>query len=597
MISPIHFLICNGIISILLLMLLLVRKICRRHLIISMRYHLWRLFTVILFLPFFPWNYLFQKRWFLWFQNIFFSGTTPNKTAVLWKDGAADASPGSVIHDFSKAVASSNLSISQILWGIWITGIVVVSFYFIGILWNIHRIKKQAFPVTETSEPELYTLFLDCHQTISLRRTVRLYASCEIQNPVSGGWLFPTVIIPQDLDIVSSPKDLRYIFLHELQHCKNGDALFNLFICILEVLYWFNPLLWYGFSQLQQDREIACDHAVINKVGDTERLHYGLMILHYASQIKTGAFVSPLSGISSNTTATRQRILEITEYKKSSCLQKIQSAGIFILVFILLFTAAPLLSAYASQAPGFHLTNENWTEITTLKSFQGNDGSFVLYDMQKDCYSIYNKEKSEKRISPASTFKIYSGLFALEEGLITPTASTQKWDGSRQPFSQWMQDQTLTSAMQRSVNWYFQNLDVQMGFATLTSYYTRIAYGNCDISGGIKNYWSDSSLKISPVEQVHLLSDLLQNRWEFAPENIQAIKDSLFLYEDSVSGNRLYGKTGTTASESGWFIGFLETAKTTYCFAVNVQGNDCNGSVASDVFIQTMHELFPAISL
>ena len=136
-----------------------------------------------------------------------------------------------------------------------------------------------------------------------------------------------------------------------------------------------------------------------------------------------------------------------------------------------------------------------------------------------------------------------------------------------------------------------------MGFATLTSYYTRIAYGNCDISGGIKNYWSDSSLKISPVEQVHLLSDLLQNCWEFAPENIQAIKDSLFLYEDPVSGNRLYGKTGTTASESGWFIGFLETAKTTYCFAVNVQGNDCNGSVASDIFIQTMHELFPAISL
>ena len=93
-------------------------------------------------------------------------------------------------------------------------------------------------------------------------------------------------------------------------------------------------------------------------MGDTERLHYGLMILHYASQIKTGAFVSPLSGICSNTTATRQRILEITEYKKSSCLQKMQSAGIFILVFILLFTAAPLLSVYASQAPGFHLTNE-----------------------------------------------------------------------------------------------------------------------------------------------------------------------------------------------------------------------------------------------
>ncbi|MGO0943735.1 penicillin-binding transpeptidase domain-containing protein, partial [Clostridioides difficile] len=34
-------------------------------------------------------------------------------------------------------------------------------------------------------------------------------------------------------------------------------------------------------------------------------------------------------------------------------------------------------------------------------------------------YHIYNKEKSKTRISPNSTYKIYSALLGLENGIIT----------------------------------------------------------------------------------------------------------------------------------------------------------------------------------
>src|SRR5699024_6904379 len=114
-----------------------------------------------------------------------------------------------------------------------------------------------------------------------------------------------------------------------------------------------------------------------------------------------------------------------------------------------------------------------------------------------------------------------------------PDASGQSWDGSAQPFAAWMQDQTLSSAMQNSVNWYFQNLDYRMGSLRLSSYYSRIGYGNGDISGGLKSYWADSSLQISPLEQVRLLAGLLSGDWDFAPENVQAIKDALLLSEDA----------------------------------------------------------------
>ncbi len=591
MISPVHFLMCNVLLSMFLGIILLVRKISSRHLTIPVRYRLWHLFTAALFLPFLPWRQLSPQEFLFWIQDLLTQDATASAVTHTAENAVQSSSSGTVIRDFSTAVTASGISLSRILGIIWIVGMTAVTLYFAVTLLSIHKIKRDAFLVTAESEPDLYRQFSSCVRELSLRQKVKLYASCDIQNPVSCGWLRPAVIIPQDLDIVSSEEELRFIFLHELQHCRHKDALLNLLVCVLEILYWFNPLIWYGFRQLQKDREIACDHAVIDHVGISERMNYGLTILRFARHAGQGVFASPLSGISSSASTTKQRIMEITEYRPATALQRLKSAGIFLLIFLLLFGTSPLLSAYASGFPVFHLTDEAWTEADVAESFGGRDGSFVLYDMQTEDYYIYNKEKSEERISPASTYKIYSSLFALEEGLITPESSTQQWDGSEQPFPEWMHDQTLTSAMQDSVNWYFQNLDRQMGLPALASYYSRIGYGNCDLSGGAGNYWSNS-LAISPLEQVRLLSGLLSNTWDFASENIRAVKDAMLLSEHSVAGGRLYGKTGTSnpdgGTQSGWFVGFLETGETTYCFAVNLQGEGCDGSTAADVALQSL---------
>ncbi len=62
--------------------------------------------------------------------------------------------------------------------------------------------------------------------------------------------------------------------------------------------------------------------------------------------------------------------------------------------------------------------------------FAGFEGSFVLYDLQADQYHIYNENKSTLRVSPDSTYKIFSALFALESNVITSENSTMKWNGN-----------------------------------------------------------------------------------------------------------------------------------------------------------------------
>ena len=55
--------------------------------------------------------------------------------------------------------------------------------------------------------------------------------------------------------------------------------------------------------------------------------------------------------------------------------------------------------------------------------FENYEGSFVLYDLKSDAWSIYNADRAALRIPPDSTYKIYDGLFGLEHGVITPCSS------------------------------------------------------------------------------------------------------------------------------------------------------------------------------
>ena len=51
-------------------------------------------------------------------------------------------------------------------------------------------------------------------------------------------------------------------------------------------------------------------------------------------------------------------------------------------------------------------------------------GSLVFYDLDNDKFVYFDKERTQKRFSPASTFKIFNSLVGLETGVI-PDTSTQ----------------------------------------------------------------------------------------------------------------------------------------------------------------------------
>ena len=277
-------------------------------------------------------------------------------------------------------------------------------------------------------------------------------------------------------------------------------------------------------------------------------------------------------------------------------MKRLKGMTAFMLTAVLLLGLAPFISTYAADGNHYqwNASSENISYVDLSTYFGEYEGSFVLYDLENDTWSIHDMEHATLRVAPNSTYKIYDALFGLEEGVITPENTFIAWDGKNYPFDTWNTDQTLQSAMSNSVNWYFQSLNEQLGVPSVNKYIQQIKYGNENMSGNFSSYWMESSLKISPIEQVELLTKLHNNSFSFAPENVNAVKDAICL--SSSDAGTFYGKTGTGRVDgqdvNGWFIGYIETADNTYFFATNIGADsDATGGNATEITMSILSDM------
>lgn len=241
-------------------------------------------------------------------------------------------------------------------------------------------------------------------------------------------------------------------------------------------------------------------------------LRHGNTIINFADRVSQPSHFHLANQLNGSKEQIKRRIEKIASFATETKQLKLKSIAIFMLVGVFVASQVPYISTMANDHSRYQFTSERAVYEDLSEYFAGFEGSFVLYDMRADQYRIYNEKKSIVRISPDSTYKIFSALFALESNVITSENSTIQWNGIRYPYDAWNADQNLFTAMKGSVNWYFQDLDKRIQRDTMQANLKRIGYGNSDLSGGTAQYWLESSLKISPVEQVQLLK-ALENRY------------------------------------------------------------------------------------
>lgn len=589
----VRFLLCNLFICIIIGILLAARILLKNILTSRMRYHLWLLLFGLLAIPFLPVKPGGLGSVFSWlrgFKSITGSYSEPvaAPAAALTQSGAADW-----MNDFSVSVIRKTPSaIGVILCILWFAGILAMTVLLVRSQIRLHAIKHSALPLQNSGVRKIYHR---CLAEMNITKDIPVYSTAFLKSPVISGFFKPCIFLPIHLISDCKNTDIRYMLLHELQHYKHRDALANYLMNAAAIIYWFNPFVWYALKEMQSDREVACDTSVLKMLEEGSYKDYGNTLINFAEKISLTPFPFA-SGISGSMAQMQKRIMNIANYQPVTFRKKLHSIFSYGLIAVLLSSFVPVLSIQAAKQDYYHFKTEgkniSYPDLSTYFGEYG--GSFVLYDTAEDSWQIYNMDRAVMRIAPASTYKIYIALSGLESGVITPGHSLIPWNGQRYIFDSWNADQTLASAMENSVTWYFQEIDGQIGLPSIRDYVRQIGYGNQTVSGDASSYWLNSSLKISPIEQVEMLKKLYGNEFCFSPETWETVKDSICLF--STAEGTLYGKTGTEAvngqNTSGWFIGFMEKGNSTCFFATNIQnGHDASGTAATKLTFSILSDL------
>ena len=589
----IRFLICNVFISCIIGILLIAKRIFKNNLSSRMQYNLWFLLLGLLAVPFIPFRLIGFPQIFSWLGSLRSSPSSDTATAIGEAVGIHRAGNTDWMNVFALSVNNETPSIAgYILLGIWIVGIFAMIILVIKSSLRLHTLEKSALPL---QNPEVRRLYHRCLEEMGIHRNIPVYSTAFLKSPIIVGLLKPCIYLPIHLISDYNESDMRYMLLHELQHYKHKDAVASYLMNLSGVVYWFNPLVWYALKEMRNDREVACDTSVLKMLEEDAYEDYGNTLINFAEKVSLTPFPFA-AGLGGNMKQMKRRIINIASYEKPTFMKRLKGMTAFMLTAVLLLGLAPILSTYAAEVSHYQwkTSSENISYVDFSSYFGEYEGSFVLYDLENDSWSIHDMDHATLRVAPDSTYKIYDALFGLEEGVITPEDSFIAWNGESYPFEAWNADQTLQSAMASSVNWYFQLVDEQLGTTSVYDYIKEIGYGNKNMSGDFSTYWMESSLEISPVEQVELLTKLQNNSLSFAPENINAVKDSICI--SSSDAGSFYGKTGTGRVNgqdvNGWFIGYIETADNTYFFATNI-GADSNatGSNATEITMSILSDM------
>lgn len=214
------------------------------------------------------------------------------------------------------------------------------------------------------------------------------------------------------------------------------------------------------------------------------------------------------------------------------------------------------------------------------------------------CYG--DAAAARKRYPPCSTFKIISTLAGLEAGVVSGPEARLGYDGTRYEYESWNRDVTLKEAFRASCVWYYKKLTGKLDKVYVRRVLERLDYGNCDISvwnsNGHNVFWIESSLLISPEEQLAVLERIFSGASGFTAEQVGILKDCM-RYDD-IGPVRFFGKTGTgrnhiTNRLEAWCVGLLEfPGGKRWFFATH--GADPDNDVSSAALRESIRSLVAA---
>ncbi len=150
-----------------------------------------------------------------------------------------------------------------------------------------------------------------CCERMGVKRKLGLKVSANATSPAVCGLIRPMILLPRNLLSSLGAGRLRAVLMHELAHIKRGDLWVNLVQTVLQIIYFYNPLLWLANCVIRRVREQAVDEAVLVAMGEKAKQYPQTLVSVAKLAFKQPALSLRLIGVVESKSALAGRIKHI----------------------------------------------------------------------------------------------------------------------------------------------------------------------------------------------------------------------------------------------------------------------------------------------
>jgi type II secretory pathway component GspD/PulD (secretin)/beta-lactamase regulating signal transducer with metallopeptidase domain len=268
------------------------------------------------------------------------------------------------------------------------------------------------------------------------------------QSPAVCGLFRPVILVPRALAEQLPPEQMRAVLLHELFHLRRGDVWINCAQALLQIVYWWHPLLWVANARIRRVREEAVDDAVMLALNE-EAETYAPTLLEVAKL----ALPRPLAalglvGILESRSALRQRIERLVEFRPPRRAGLGLAAALGVLGFAALAVPMgepPASSATSGSALPQLVTTNATTQAASTASSQVDQKAEVLGLVQdgKLLYEMGKLDDAKAKLTQA--LKADPQNQAANYYLQLVAQARQQGSGTASPTNPWPFSRTNTA--------------------------------------------------------------------------------------------------------------------------------------------------------
>jgi beta-lactamase regulating signal transducer with metallopeptidase domain/Tol biopolymer transport system component len=252
----------------------------------------------------------------------------------------------------------------------WLAGVV---FLLARIIWIPLRLNARLARHETPPSPAVFEILEQAKRLIGVNQVLPIVQSRAVHSPALLGFIRPWLLLPHGLVEKFSPDELRLVFLHELAHLKRRDIAMNWLTTLLQILHWFNPLVWVAFARMRADREEACDELALSFARAEENRAYGHAIIKLLEGFSRPPALPGLVGILEDKQQMNRRITMIAQFKKMIPWSA-PAAGLLLVLGIVTLTDAQTEKMAATA----RIFSSDGPAVKTLLSGTGLDASGIL---------------------------------------------------------------------------------------------------------------------------------------------------------------------------------------------------------------------------